>query len=166
MDYPYRLLIIASVMALVIPAMISLANNFKTRAAVEHLEQQVNKIAENVESVYVEGSGARTNVEADFPAETEYVKIGGPLNVSGTAIEQFDRNKIFYKVNGDPEVYDIRVKHGLQGIPMKSPRNDTVILGEGSYLFTLVKKPASVDINQDGYPHNDFYVEVNATQSM
>ncbi len=166
LDYPYRLLIIAAVMALVIPAMISLANRFKTEAAVEHLEQQVNKISENVESVYVEGVGARTNFEVDFPGQTEYVEIGGPLNVSGSPAEQFHRDKIFYKVEDDPTVYKKRVTHGLQGIPMKSPRNATVIVADGNYQFTLVKRAASVDINQDGYPHNDFYVEVNATQSM
>ncbi|MFP3871974.1 MAG: hypothetical protein ACLFVL_03745 [Candidatus Aenigmatarchaeota archaeon] len=156
MDYPFRLLIIAIVLAIAIPSMLSALSHYRTNSAEEQLSQEVNQIASAVESVYIQGVNASTVLEIEFPPETEEVKVGAPLSGS------VHTRAIYYQLREEPEK-SILVTHGRKGIPMCSPDNDTLIIPGGNQRISIVKKPADFDMNEDGV-ENDYYVELDVLE--
>ncbi len=156
MDYPFRLLIIAIVLAIAIPMMLSALSYYRTRSAEEQLSQEVNQIASAVESVYIQGVNASTVLEVEFPPETEYVRVGAPLSGS------VDTRAIYYKLREESE-HSILVTHGRKGIPMANPENDTLVISGGEQRISMTKRPVEFDLSGDGEA-NDYYIELDVLE--
>ncbi len=156
MDYPFRLLIISIVLVIAIPTMLSALSHYRTRSAEEQLSQEANQIASAVESVYIQGVNASTSLEINLPEDTEHLKVGAPLSRS------VHTRAIYYQLRGQPED-SILVTHGLRGIPMTSPHNDTLIIPEGRHRILMVKRQADFDITGDGVA-GDYFVEIDVME--
>ncbi len=150
-DMPLRLMIIAVILVLTVPVVLSVVNYYSRAASEQQLISGVHYLENQMKIVFAQGENASLVARVTFPYGTEYVKIGGPLGNSDSRLIQYKlRNSVVRK-----EI----VRYGNLDICFTGPNGNTLLVRGGTYDFVITKMKANIDLNGDGHL-NDFYLQI------
>ncbi len=153
-DMPLRLLIILVILVITVPLVLSIAGYYSSVSAEQEMIAQANYLRDKIVMVYSMGVNSSLKITVSFPKNTEYVKVGGPLNSDNSYF-------IRVKAYNSPERI-ILVKHGNVGIRVTS-NNTTMVMWSGTYRVLITKMLCNYDLDGNGYL-DDFYMNVEVVE--
>lgn len=152
LDLPMRLLIIMVILGITIPIIIGGFMYFTRIQKESQLDARINELKMQIIQVYRGGENTDIRVDIEFPAETTYIHIGGPLTAGS-----YDKYRIEYRIFSTIRSY--AVLDGAKNIPMCSDTGGTLEIGGAKYALSLKKLTYPNDIDGDGF-YPDFYIQI------
>ena len=139
LELPMKLIIIATIMAIIIPAVFAGLNYYQERQIEMDTEMEIDRLVDKIQSVYNLGNTSTDTIEVSFHggfmASFEYVKIGNnilPLNEDNKG-DEFSKY-VRYKIDGK----SMKMKN-VGNLVTNKTYDGPLILRGGDYKLRLVK---------------------------
>ncbi|UCH88133.1 MAG: hypothetical protein JSV49_07650 [Thermoplasmata archaeon] len=155
MEMPYKLMITAAVLAMVLPVMLESVQLVSQNQAERELEDQCQFLADTAVVLYRCGLDSEKTIELSLPDSTVLVSAGAKLDGSSRA----KAVSIQFKITGG-ELHRIVVKSVNNYISLSSEQQgEFKITQGGTHLLQLKKCEIDLDLNYDGITP-DYYIMI------
>ncbi len=142
-EFPFKILIIAVVLVITVPLILSGLEKYSRRQQYNEVERQVTRLENAMVQVYSQGENASLVLEVEFPDSTEYVRLGSKLVMrevrTGRSILNPLSTIIYYRLRDDPENTEL-VESSTRSIPITNQgKDDALELPAGRSKVVLTK---------------------------